>query len=328
MAGTTVSAATLHNEDEMRRKDVRIGDYVVIRKAGEIIPEVVRVLTERRTGDEKEYVFPTECPRCGTPVARAEGEAVLRCPNNGCPARLERALEHFVARGAMNIDRVGEKLIKQFVAHGLVSDLADIFLIDKEKLINLERMAEKSAQNVMNSIEGAKKPPLSRLIFALGIRYVGENTSELIAEKFGSLDNLRAAPLEEISGIHDVGPIAGNSVRAWLDDEENQKILDKMLAAGVEPQKAEVHLADERFAGKSFVFTGAMQIDRREAEAMVKRLGARAAGSVSKKTDFVVIGENAGSKADKARELGVTILTEAEFLEMLDSPTKEHEETN
>ena len=326
VAGTVVSAATLHNEGEMRRKDVKIGDYVIIRKAGEIIPEVVSVLTERRTGNEKEFIFPTECPRCGTPVVRPEGEAVYRCPNNSCPARLERALEHFVARGAMNIDRVGEKLIKQFVAHGLVKDLADIFLITKEQLINLERMAEKSAQNVMNSIEGAKKPPLSRLLYALGIRYVGENTSELIADKFGTLDNVRKAPLEEISGIHDVGPIAGNSVRAWLDDPENIAMLDKMLAAGVSPQESEKHETDERFVGKSFVFTGALSIDRRAAEATIKRLGGRAAGSVSKKTNFVIIGENAGSKADKARELGVTILSEDEFLEMLsDEGKKEHE---
>lgn len=317
VAGTTVVAATLHNEDEMRRKDVKIGDYVIIRKAGEIIPEVVSVLKERRTGDEKDFLFPTECPRCNTPVVRPEGEAVYRCPNNACPARLERALEHFVARGTMNIDRIGEKLIKQFVAHELVKDLADVFLIQKEQLINLERMAEKSAQNVMNSIEGAKKPTLARLIYALGIRHVGERTGELIADKFGTLENLRNAPLEEISSIHDVGPIAGNSVRTWLDEAENQAMLDKMLNAGVAPQETEKHETDDRFVGKSFVFTGALNMDRREAEAIVKRLGGRAAGSVSKKTNYVIIGENAGSKADKARELGVTILSEDEFLEML-----------
>jgi DNA ligase (NAD+) len=326
VAGTTVVAATLHNEDEMRRKDVKIGDYVIIRKAGEIIPEVVSVLKERRTGEEREFIFPGECPRCHTPVVRPEGEAVYRCPNNSCPARLERALEHFVARGAMNIDRIGEKLIKQFVAHGLVKDLADVFLIQKEQLINLERMAEKSAQNVMNSIEGAKNPPLARLIYALGIRHVGERTGELIADRFGTLENLRNASLEEISKIHDVGPIAGNSVRSWLDEPQNAAMLDKMLAAGVKPQEAEKHETDERFVGKSFVFTGALNMDRREAEAIVKRLGGRAAGSVSKKTDFVIIGENAGSKADRARELGVTILSEDEFLEILSTKhTKEHE---
>ncbi len=317
VAGTTVSAATLHNEDELRRKDVRIGDYVVIRKAGEIIPEVVRVVVEKRDGSEREFVFPTECPRCATPVSRGEGESVLRCPNNQCPARLERLLEHFVARGAMNIDRVGEKLIKQFVATGLVKDPADVFTITKEQLLGLERMAEKSAKNVLDSIENAKMPTLARLIYALGIRHVGERTGELIAEKFGSLQALREATLEAIASIHDVGPIAGQSVRGWLDDAENQKILDKMLAAGVVPQQSEARVADERFEGKSFVFTGALDIDRREAERLVKSKGARAAGSVSKKTNFVVVGENAGSKADRARELGVTILTEAEFLEMI-----------
>lgn len=318
VAGTVVSAATLHNEDEMRRKDVKIGDTVIIRKAGEIIPEVVSVLVERRTGEEKDFIFPSECPRCGTTVVRPEGEVIYRCPNSSCPARLERSLEHFVARGAMNIDRVGEKLIKQFVTHGLVKDLADLFLITKDKLIALERMAEKSAQNVMNSIEGAKKPTLARLIYALGIRHVGERTAEMIAEKFGTLENLRNAPIEEISSIHDVGPIAGQSVRSWLDDEQNKAMLDKMLAAGVTPQESEKHEVDERFVGKSFVFTGALNMDRREAEAIVKRLGARASGSVSKKTDFVVLGENAGSKADKARELGVKILSEDEFLKMVE----------
>jgi DNA ligase (NAD+) len=317
VAGTTVTAATLHNEDEMRRKDVKIGDTVIIRKAGEIIPEVVSVLTERRTGEERDFVFPTECPRCGTPVVRPEGEAVYRCPNSSCPARLERSLEHFVARGAMNIDRIGEKLIKQLVAEGMVKDLADVFLIDKEKLLSLERMAEKSAQNVMNSIEGAKTPTLARFIYALGIRHVGERTAELIADRFGTLENLRNASLEEIAGIHDVGAIAGQSVRGWLDDEANAATLDKMLAAGLAPQEAEKHETDERFVGKSFVFTGALNMDRREAEAIVKRLGARAAGSVSKKTDYIVVGENAGSKADKARELGVTVLSEEEFLEIV-----------
>jgi DNA ligase (NAD+) len=314
VAGTTVAKATLHNEDEMRRKDIRIGDKVIIRKAGEIIPEVVKVLVEERTGEEREYSFPTHCPVCKAEVVKPGGEAVARCVNAECPAQLERLLEHFVARGAMNIDRVGEKLIKQLVAAGMVRDVADLFGITKEQLLGLERMAEKSAQNVMDSIESAKTPTLARLIYALGIRHVGERTAELIADRFGTLDNLRNASLEEISGIHDVGPVAGASVRAWLDEERNQLVLQKLQQHGVVPQQSQNRVnMDSELAGKSFVFTGTLTMNRRDAEELVKSMGARVSGSVSKKTDYVVVGEDAGSKADRARELGVTILSEDEF---------------
>jgi DNA ligase (NAD+) len=319
VAGTTVSKATLHNEDEMRRKDIRIGDTVVIRKAGEIIPEVVKVLVEERDGTEREYSFPTHCPVCKAKAVRADGEVVTRCVNAECPAQLERLLEHFVARGAMNIDRVGEKLIKQLVAADMVSDVADLFYITKEQLLSLERMAEKSAQNVLDSIEAAKTPTLARLIYALGIRHVGERTAELIAERFGTLENLENAGEEEIAGIHDVGPVAGASVRVWLDEAHNREVLRKLKAAGVQPREAERIAHDSALAGKAFVFTGTLSMDRREAEALVKKYGARAAGSVSKKTDYVVAGENAGSKADRARELGVAILSEDEFKAMLDT---------
>ena len=318
VAGTTVSKATLHNEDEMRRKDVRIGDRVLIRKAGEIIPEVVKVLVEERDGSEREFVFPTACPVCGGEVLRPEGEAVTRCINAECPAQLERLLEHFVARGALNIDRIGEKLIKQLVAAKLVRDVADVFALSKEQLLGLERMAEKSAQNVMDSIEGAKTPPLARLIYALGIRHVGARTAELLTERFGTLDALMAAPLEEIAGVHDVGPVAGATLRAWLDEEHNRHVLDKLRRAGVRPvETSKLAAADSPLAGKSFVFTGALSMPRPEAEALVKRLGARVAGSVSKKTDYVVTGADAGSKAERARELGVTILSEEAFADLI-----------
>lgn len=319
VAGTTVSKATLHNEDEMRRKDIRIGDTVIIRKAGEIIPEVVAVIVQDRTGQEREYVFPTRCPACGEAVQRPEGEVVTRCVNPECPAKLGRLLEHFVGRGAMNIDGVGEKLLNQLIAANLINDAADIFTITKEDLLSLERMAEKSAQNVLDSIEKAKKPTLARLIFALGIRHVGERTAELIAERFGTLEAFKAATEEEVAGIHEVGPVAGAMVRSWLDEEHNQNILQKLQDAGVRPVQAENNkVEDERFTGKSFVFTGSLSMPRPDAEAIVKMRGGRAAGSVSKKTNYVVVGEDAGSKADKARELGVTILTEDEFKAMLD----------
>jgi len=318
VAGTTVSKATLHNEDELRRKDVRINDKVVIRKAGEIIPEVVRVLVEARDGTQKEFVFPTACPVCHAHVVRGEGEAVTRCVNAECPAQLERLLEHFVARDAMNIDRVGEKLIKQLVAAKKVRDVADLFAITKDDLLALERMAEKSAQNVMVSISGAKKPTLARLIYALGIRHVGQRTAELLAERFDTLAELRAAKLEDLAGVHDVGPVAGASIRAWLDHEHNQKVLQKLADSGVHPVEEKRTIArDEKFDGKSFVFTGTLAMPRRDAESAVKARGGRIAGSVSKKTDYVIVGEDAGSKADRARELGVTILSEAEFQAML-----------
>ena len=315
VAGTTVSKSTLHNEDELKRLGVRIGDRVVIRKAGEIIPQVIKVLDPNaRNGTEREFEFPRACPACQTPAVRAEGEAVTRCPNRECPARLQRALEHFVARGAMNIDRVGEGLITRLLASGKVKDLSDLFALSKEDLLGLERMAEKSAQNVLDSIEKSKAPPLSRFIYALGIRYVGQNTGELLAEHFGTLERLRGAAVEEISGIHDVGPIAGAAVREWLDDDYNQQVLARLEECGVKPQSAKVQVvADTILKGKSFVFTGALSISRPEAEAMVKALGARASGSVSKKTDYLVAGDNAGSKAERAKELGVTVLSEEEW---------------
>jgi DNA ligase (NAD+) len=318
VAGTTVSKATLHNEGELRRKDVRIGDKVIIRKAGEIIPEVVRVLAEERDGSEQEYSFPTNCPACGAQVLREEGEAVTRCVNAECPAQLKRLVEHFVGRARMNIDRIGEQLAATLVDAGLVHDVADLFYITKEQLLELERMADKSAQNVMDSIEAAKHPTLARFIHALGIRHVGERTAELLAERFGTLEALQAASADEIAAVHTVGPIAGASVRAWFDEPHNQHVIQKLLDAGVHPVEEKIEIpADSELAGKSFVFTGALSMDRREAEALIKKLGARAAGSVSKKTDYVVAGDNAGSKAARAQELGISILSEDEFKAMV-----------
>ena len=315
VAGTTVSRATLNNADKLAEKDVRIGDKVVIRKAGEIIPEVVRVLVEARTGGEEPYQFPTHCPSCGSEVVK-DGPRT-RCENSACPAQLERLIEHFVARDKMNIDRVGIELGKRFIEAGLVRDVADLFFITKEQLLELERMADKSAGNVIASIQNAKTPPLANLLYALGIPNIGQNSSELLAERFGTLESVKSATAEEIEGIHDLGKTASTSLRAWLDEPHNQILLDKLLAAGVKPQEVEKRAPDERFAGKSFVFTGTLNMDRREAERMVKDLGARAGSSVSKKTDYLVAGENAGSKLDKARENKVPVLTEEEFLALI-----------
>ena len=322
VAGTTVTKATLHNQDDLKRKDIRIGDRVIIRKAGEIIPEVVRALADQRTGAEREFEFPTTCPACGGHVTRVEGESVIKCVNAECPAQLERLIEHFVGRGKLNIDHIGYQLGCQLIAAGLVHDVADLFSLTEEQLLTLERMAKKSAQNVLASLEKAKHPTLAQLLYGLGISHVGEHTSELVAEHFGTLEALEAATEEEISKIYDVGGVAGKCIRDWLDEPHNQAVLRKLRAAGVQPVGVEKTI-DERFAGKSFVFTGSLTVPRPDIEERVKKLGARAAGSVSKKTDWVVAGDNAGTKLDKARELGVTILTEEEFEALLAAPVKE-----
>jgi len=315
VAGTTVSRATLSNADQLAKKDVRVGDRVVIRKAGEIIPEVVRVLTEARSGDEMPFEFPTHCPSCGTPIV-ADGPR-RKCPNKECPAQLERLIEHFVGRDKMNIDRVSIELGRRFIAAGLVRDLADLFLLTKEQLLGVERMADKSAQNVVDSIQAAKTPKLSQLLFALGIPNIGENSSELLAERFGTLEAVKGATHAEIEAIHDLGKTASTALRAWLDDSDNQRLLQKLLDAGVAPVEVQKKQADARFAGKSFVFTGTMSRERRELEELVKDKGARVGSSVSKKTDYLVAGESAGSKLDKARENKVPILTEEEFLALI-----------
>ena len=315
VAGTTVSRATLSNAEILAKKDVRIGDQVVIRKAGEIIPEVVSVLVEARPADSQPYVFPEKCPSCDSQTVK-DGPRVL-CENSACPAQLERLIEHFVGRDKMNIDRVGIELGKRFIAAGLVKDVADLFFISKEDLLKLERMAEKSAQNVLDSIQNAKNPPLSQLLYALGIPNIGENSGELLAERFGTLQGVKNATAEEIEGIHDLGKTASTSLLGWLSQPHNQELLEKLLRAGVQPREVEKREADARFAGKSFVFTGALSRERRQYEQMVKDLGARVGSSVSKKTDYLVAGEDAGSKLEKARENKVPILTEDEFLGLL-----------
>ncbi|MBI3921340.1 MAG: NAD-dependent DNA ligase LigA [Armatimonadetes bacterium] len=321
--GSTVSRATLHNEDEIRRKDVRIGDWVVIQKAGDVIPDVVEVVKEKRTGEEWEFVFPTACPACGAEVYRPEGEAVARCTGVSCPAQLKEHIWHFASRGAMNIDHVGESLVEQFIERGLVKDVADLYYLTQGQLVGLERMAEKSAQNVLDAIHASKQPTLARLVYALGIRHVGEHVAEVLADHFGTLARLREATEEELSEVMEIGPRIAQSVAIFFRQSETVELLDKLDRAGVQPQEVEKEKtvsADSPISGKSFVFTGAMTgFDRKEAEALVKRLGGKASGSVSKRTDFVVVGDSPGSKYDKALELGVTVLTEEEFLQMLET---------
>lgn len=318
VGGVVVSRATLHNEDEIRRKDVRVGDTVVIQRAGEVIPEIVEVVTSRRTGDEEVFVMPDACPACGAPVERRPGEAVRRCMNPSCPEKLRQRLRHFVSRGAMDVESLGGKRLDQLLEAGLVRDPSDLYTLTREQLMGLERMGEKLADNILASIEASKERPLSRFIFALGIRHVGEHTAEVLADHFGSLEALMAASEEELAAVPEVGPAIAASVASFLRDEENLAMIRRLLERGVRPVPPERRAAEGDLAGKTFVFTGTLErMPRNEAEALVKRFGGRASGSVSKNTDYVVAGPGAGSKLARARELGIPVLTEEEFFSML-----------
>ncbi len=321
LAGSVVSRATLHNEDEIRRKDIRIGDKVVIQKAGEVIPEVVRVLCEARRGDEREFVFPDRCPVCGSEVVKPEGEAVARCSGVACPAQLKQRIEHFVSRGALDIQGIGPALIEQLVETHLITDPADLYMLTVEQLVNLERMGKKSAENVVNAIQAAKQPSLARLVFGFGIRYVGETIADILAVHFGSLDNLQQASLEELLAIAGIGPQIANSVYIFFQQEQTLTLLRKLQEAGVNPVVT-ARVEAGPLQGKTVVFTGTLSIPREEAEAQVRALGGKTAASVSQKTDFVVVGEKAGTKADKARQLQVRILSEEEYNTLIHSTEK------
>jgi DNA ligase (NAD+) len=318
---SVVQRATLHNQSEIDRKDVRVGDTVLIQKAGDVIPEIVQVVLAERPEGTQPYQLPSQCPACGTNVIRPEGEAVTRCPNKrGCPAQIAQRVIHFVSRRAMDIQWLGEKHCQQLMEQGLIKDAGDLYFLTKDQLLPLERMGDKLADNILEALEGSKTPSLSRLIFALGIRLVGEHAAELLARRYGALDRLQVATVEELESIHGIGKALAESIVAFFGQSETQELQGKLRRAGVHPQ-AVAPIADT-LAGKSFVFTGALPtLPREDAEAMVRKLGGRAASSVSKQTHYVVAGENAGSKLEKARELGVTVLTEAEFQELCAATT-------
>lgn len=318
VGGVTVSRATLHNEDEIRRKDVRIGDTVVIQRAGDVIPEVVHVVVEKRTGAEREFVMPDRCPVCGGDVERPEGEAVARCVNIACPAQIKERIRHFASRLAMDIEGVGPAQVDQLTDRGMVRDPADLYYLTIDQLTNLDRMAEKSASNVFNAIQASKNRPLARLINGLGIRHVGEQTSQALADRFRDVEALADASEEELAGVPDVGPIVASSIARFFREPENREVLCKLREAGVVPRSAEPVQSRAEIAGRTFVFTGALErFTREDAEEKVRMLGGKASSSVSGNTDFVVAGESAGSKLAKARELGITVLTEQEFEEMI-----------
>jgi DNA ligase (NAD+) len=320
LAGTTVSRATLHNEDEIKRLGLKIGDWVMIEKSGEIIPKVLSVIKSKRTGDEKPFRAPRNCPVCGGAISRPEGEVVARCVAADCPAQLMGRLIHFSSRRAMRIEGLGVVLVEQLLEAKLVRDVGDLYSLTLEQICSLPRMAEKSATNLLDQIEASKSRDLSNLIYALGIRHVGERTAGILARQFGSLENLAQATVEELDDIPEIGLTVAESVRDWFDDEGNLKLCDRLRAAGVktESETKATTAADERFAGKQFVLTGKLTtFTRDEARALIEGRGGRVNSSVSKKTDYVVAGEEAGSKLDKAQSLGVQIVDEQAFKEML-----------
>lgn len=319
LSGSVISRATLHNEDFIRAKDIRIGDRVVINKAGEIIPEVLRVVAEKRTGDEKEVEIPSVCPECGWRVERQGEEAAIRCTNPHCPALGREGLIHFVSRDAMNIDGCGPSVINALLDAGLVRDAADLYSLRKEDLLKLERMGEKSADNLLAALAESKKNELDKLLFALGIRHVGAKVARILATEFGSMEKLQQAQPEELAQIRDIGDKIAESAVTWLNVPANIDLVERLAAAGLTmtftpPASQE----DNPFFGKTLVFTGTMPtLGRAEAKTMAQDVGAKVSGSVSKKTDYVIAGAEAGSKLEKAQQLGVTVIDEAEFLHLL-----------
>lgn len=317
LAGTTVTYATLHNQDYITQKDIRIGDTVIVQKAGEIIPEIVEVVRQERPAGTKPYCLPTVCPVCGAPVARDADGAAIRCTGAECPAQLLRNLTHFAGRNAMDIDGLGPAVLQQLVEAGLVANAADLYDLSVQDMARLERMGEKSAQNAVNAIAKSKENDLWRLIYALGIRQVGEKAAKVIAAHFGSYDDFASASMEELVAIDDIGEVTAEYIRAWVNSPQSQDLMARLKAAGVNMVCKEERL-DNRFAGMTFVLTGALErFTRDEAGEMIEKRGGKSSGSVSKKTTYVVAGENAGSKLRKAQELHIPVLTEEEFLDLL-----------
>jgi DNA ligase (NAD+) len=315
VSGATVSRATLHNEDEMKRKDIKIGDTAVVRRAGEVIPEVISIIKEKRTGKEKYFIWPKKCPVCGADVESSEEEVAKRCTGINCSAQLKAHLEHFAKREAMNIEHLGTQMVEQLVDKGLVKDVADIYLLKKEDILSLERMAEKSATNLIEAIEKSKNRPFAKFLFALGVRHVGEHTAELLVQEFPSMDKIMRASAEQLSQIYEIGPKIAESIVKTLHQDKTKKLIEKLKKAGVNLEEKIVKTKG-KLSGKTFVLTGTLSMPRFEAEERIKSLGGRVNSSVSKNTDYVIAGEEPGSKYDKAKKLDVKIINEEEFLKM------------
>ncbi len=320
VAGTTVQRASLHNEDLIREKDIRIGDHVVIKKAGDIIPEVVSVITDKRTGEEEEFHMPTHCPSCESELERLEGEVALRCLNPKCPAQLQEGLTHFVSRNAMNIDGLGEKVIAQLYQSGLIEDVADLYRLTKDQLIGLDRMGEKSADNLLNAIEASKGNSMEKLLFGLGIRHVGAKAARTIAEHFRSVDALKEATAEELCQIDEIGNKMADAIVTYFENEEVLELIEELRENGVNltytgPVKQKAEDIDSAFAGKTIVLTGKLaQLTRGDAKEKIELLGGKVTGSVSKKTDLLIAGEDAGSKLTKAQDLNIPVWDEDQLV--------------
>ncbi|MGE0683636.1 MAG: NAD-dependent DNA ligase LigA [Candidatus Binatia bacterium] len=318
IGGVTVRNASLHNMDEIIRKDIRIGDTVIVERAGDVIPYVVKTIPEKRTGQEKQFTMPSACPVCGAEVEREEGEAAYRCTGLACSAKLKESLKFFGARGSMDIEGLGEKIIDQLVDKGLVHDADDLYRLTKEQVAALDRMAEKSAQNLLDAIEKSKKTTLPRFIASLGIRHVGEATAKQLAEHFGDFAHIREATEEELQQVRDIGPEVARSTAHFFRQAQNRRVIDKLLNAGVQFPTVTAR-RDGKFSGQTFVLTGALaSMTRPEAQKRIETLGGKVSSSVSKQTSYVVVGEEAGSKLDKARQLGVQVIEEEEFLRMIE----------
>lgn len=320
VAGTTVARASLHNEDLIRERDIRIGDTVIIRKAGDIIPEVVGVLLEQRPEDAVPYAMPTNCIACDSELIRIEGEVALRCVNPTCPAQIAEGIKHFVSRNAMNVDGLGEKVVEQLLREGYIRNVADLYLLQVEQLIELERMGQKSASNLVEALERSKENSLERLLFGLGIRHVGEKAAKILAEQYETMEALMAATAEELTAIHEIGDKMADSVVSYFSNEDVQLLIARLKDVGVnmsyKGKKVQVEVGENPFAGKTIVLTGKLsQLTRNEAKAKIEELGGIVSGSVSKKTDLVIVGEDAGSKLEKAQSLGIEIWDEERLIE-------------
>ncbi|RKD21077.1 DNA ligase (NAD(+)) LigA [Ammoniphilus oxalaticus] len=322
LAGTTVQRASLHNEDIIREKGLMLGDQVIVKKAGDIIPEIVAVLAERRTGAEQPFSMPTECPECDSALVRLEDEVALRCINPSCPAHIREGMIHFVSRNAMNIDGLGERLITQLFNHKLVNGVADLYFLNRDELLRLERMGEKSVENLLNGIEASKQNSLERLVFGLGIRLVGVKAARTLSQHLLTMDQLMNVTEEELVAIDEIGPKMAQSVVTYFQNEQVRETIERLRSAGVNLEytgpRVEQIQADSPFGGKTVVITGTLeQMTRKEAQTAIEERGGKVSGSVSSRTDFVVAGESAGSKLRRAEELNVTVLNEEQFLSML-----------
>jgi DNA ligase (NAD+) len=317
VSGVTVSRASLHNWDEIERLDIRVGDHVIVERAGDVIPDVVRVLTDERSGKEQLIPLPAECPVCNTPVHKNPEEVVPRCNNQYCPAQIIESFKHFVSRDAMDIESLGVKQLSQLLANGRINDVADLYLLNKKDMFAMDRMGDTLAEKLLRSIEASKTRPLSRLLYGLGLRHVGRNTARILAKRFATLEDLARATVEQLLAIHEIGDKVAESIVDYFNNPGKKRLLEKLQQAGVEPQGEVIIQKDGPLSGKTFVITGTLsQWSRKGVEELVEQLGGRTSGSVSRKTDYVVAGDNAGSKLDKAQKLGIEILDEKAFAKL------------